>query len=30
VLENIATRVSVRAYLDKAVEDEKIEKLLRA
>ena len=30
VLENIATRVSVRSYLDKAVEDEKIEKLLRA
>ena len=30
MLENIATRVSVRAYLDKAVEDVKIEKLLRA
>lgn len=30
VLENIATRVSVRSYLDKAVEDDKIEKLLRA
>lgn len=30
VLENIATRVSVRSYLDKPVEDEKIDKLLHA
>lgn len=29
-LENIATRVSVRSYLDKAVEKEKVELLLRA
>ena len=30
VLENIATRVSVRSYLDKPVDDATIEKLLRA
>lgn len=30
VLENIATRVSVRTYLDKSVDDATIEKLLRA
>ncbi len=30
VYQNIMTRTSVRAYLDKPVEDEKIEKLLRA
>ena len=30
VLDNIATRVSVRSYLDKPVEEAKIEKLLRA
>ncbi len=30
VLDNIATRVSVRSYQDKAVEQEKIEKMLRA
>ena len=30
VLENIATRVSVRSYLDKPVDDANIEKLLRA
>jgi nitroreductase/flavin reductase (DIM6/NTAB) family NADH-FMN oxidoreductase RutF len=30
VLDNIATRVSVRSYLDKPVEDAKIEQLLRA
>lgn len=30
VYENIMTRASVRAYTDKAVEDEKVEKLLRA
>lgn len=30
VYQNIMTRTSVRAYLDKPVEDEKVEKLLRA
>lgn len=30
VLDNIATRVSVRSYLDKPVEDVKIEQMLRA
>lgn len=30
VLENILARTSVRSYTDKAVEDEKIEKMLRA
>lgn len=30
VLENIMTRTSIRSYQDKAVEDEKIEKMLRA
>lgn len=30
VLDNIATRVSVRSYLDKPVEDAKIEQMLRA
>ena len=30
VLDNIATRVSVRSYQDKAVEQEKIERMLRA